>query len=166
MAKQLKNHTEIDNVPKIMKKIGGEASLDSAKRHPTIFKFVSPGSGSEILKYIRMLWYTVFGTTMKYEVINEENLEESDYLDMYIDNCPLCQGYYSDELDLSKEDMEKIFGKTGYACLLIGMIESVGNYMLDMKNLPYTMKIEEVECKALGAPRMRIKATLIPKESE
>ncbi|MHA1269052.1 MAG: hypothetical protein ACTSPY_04635 [Candidatus Helarchaeota archaeon] len=164
MARELKTHDDPNKVSEIMRKIGGESSLDSAKRHPTLFKFVSPGSGSEILKYIRMLWYTVFGTNMKYEIINEENLEESNYLDIYIENCPICQGYYSDDLDFSKDEMKEIFGESGYGCLLIGMIESVGNFMLEMKNLPYTMEIEELECKALGAEKMRIKASLIPKE--
>lgn len=164
MARELKNNVEAEKVPEIMFDIGGEASLDSAERHPTIFKFVSPGTGSEILKYIKMLWYTVFGTDMQYEIINEENLEESDYLDLYIDNCPICQGYYSDEEDFPKEEMQRVFGKKGYACLLLGMIASVGNFMLDMKEIPYTMEIEETECMALGAERMRIKATLIPRE--
>ena len=164
MARQLVKYAGKEKTPDIMRKIGGDASLDSAKRHPTIFKFVSPGSGNEILKYIKMLWYTVFGTNMKYEVINKENLEESDYLDLYIDNCPICQGYYSDNLDLPKEEMTSIFGNTGYACLLLGMIESVGNFMLEMKEIPYTLEIEELECKALGAQRMRIKATLVSKE--
>ena len=165
MARELEKEVGPEKVSEIMFKIGGEASLDSAKRHPTIFKFVTPGTGDEILKYIKMLWYTVFGTDMIYEVINKENIEESDYLDLYIDNCPICQGYYDDELDLSKEKMKELFGKKGYACLLIGMIESVGNFMLEMKELPYTMDIEEVECKALGSERMRIRSTLIPKES-
>ncbi|MBD3230072.1 MAG: hypothetical protein GF329_17975 [Candidatus Lokiarchaeota archaeon] len=163
IAKSLYDNVEVEKVPEIMFEIGGKASLDSAERHPTIFKFVSPGTGKEILKYIKMLWYTVFGTDMEYEIINDD-FEDSDYLDLYIDNCPICQGYYSEDEDISRDKMEEIFGKSGYACLLIGMMTSVGNFMLEMKDIPYTMEIQETECQALGAERMRIRATLHPKE--
>jgi hypothetical protein len=148
---------EVDNVTNdekisllVMREIGKRAATESCERHSSIFKFM-PGSPDKVLNYFEILWVVVFGKELEelnYEEIPREDSKYNDYL-LKIPNCPICADYgmaAEDTFDISKlsEDSE------GMACGLCGMLQSVANFILQVKENEYRITITEQKCKAKG----------------
>ena len=150
------------NFVDIFKQIGTEASLGSAKRHPTVIKLFAPKEATDVLGYIKILWATVFAADL--EMSEDMTTEESGNVTktvLKVKNCPICQGFGDD-----KEDFPELLKETlgekgkGYACILLGMIEGLSNYIFDLKGEPYKISIQEKECMALGGEQLVFEATL------
>ena len=150
-----------DNFLEIFKRIGAEASLGSAKRHPTVIKLFAPKSATDVLGYIQIVWATVFSEDLHSEELITEESEEVTKTILKVDHCPICHGFGDDKEDfreLLKETIEK--KGDGYACILLGMIEGLSNYIFELRNEPYTVKVREIECIALGGKQLVFEAIL------
>jgi hypothetical protein len=140
----------------ILREIGKKAGIESCERHSSIFKFM-PGNPEKVLDYFEILWVVVFGKEIEelsYETIKKEDSQYNDYI-LKIKNCPICAGYGTsseDRFDVSKLDKES----EGMACGLCGMLESVANYILKVKNNEYRIIIEEQKCIAKGEPHLEL----------
>ncbi|TXT59718.1 MAG: hypothetical protein BAJALOKI1v1_1380010 [Promethearchaeota archaeon] len=134
----------------VMREIGKRAAEESCERHSAIFKFM-PGTPGKVLDYFEILWVVVFGKELEeftYEEIPQENSLYNNYV-LKIENCPICADYGSsaeDTFDLTKlpQDSE------GMACGLCGMLQSVANFILKVKDNNYRISIKERKCKARG----------------
>ncbi len=139
---------DLDKSVKIMRFIGGEASLESIKRQASILKFL-PGEPDRVLKYFELIWTIVFGMEIgEYEY--EEEVEEGypyPIVRVKIKKCPVCGGYGMDPEDTIDFNELKA-DSDGMACGFIGMIEKVINYLLMTKDNDFRMKITEEKCYA------------------
>jgi len=151
-----------DNYLEIFKQIGGQAAIGSAKRHKTVMNLFAPKSANNILEYVEFIWSTVFAEDIK---MTEETHEEEDgrisKVVLTVEHCPICQGFGDDKEDFPELLKEKIESKgDGYACILLGMIEGLSNYIFESRNEPYRVKIRELECIALGGKQLKFEAIL------
>jgi hypothetical protein len=151
ILKEINNITHDEDLSLlVMREIGKRAANESCERHSTIFKFM-PGSPDKVLDYFEILWVVVFGKELEdltYEEIPNEDSPYNDYL-LKIDNCPICADYGlspEDTFDLSKIKQNK----EGMACGLCGMLQSVANFILQVKENNYRIRITEQKCKARG----------------
>ncbi|MFX1293585.1 MAG: hypothetical protein ACFFD2_01815 [Promethearchaeota archaeon] len=146
----------------IFKRIGGEASIDSAKRHSTIMKLFAPKSANDVLGYIQIVWATVFGMDIKMsEDLKTEESSNVTKTTLKVDYCPICVGFGDDPEDFKELLKETLEHKgDGYACILTGMIEGLSNYIFELRNEPYKIEIHEKECIALGGTQLIFEATL------
>ncbi len=156
-----------DNFLEIFKRVGGEAAIGSAKRHKTVMNLFAPKDASNILDYIEFIWSTVFAEDIK---MKEETQEDVDgnitKVILDVEHCPICQGFGDDKEDFPDLLKEKLESKgDGYACILLGMIEGLSNYIFESRNDPYRVKIRELECIALGGKQLRFEAILEKTES-
>lgn len=150
-----------DNFLEVFKQIGTEASLGSAKRHPTVIKIFAPKTVTDMLGYIEMLWATVFSEDLKSEEYSVEEHGNSTTTVLKVNHCPICQGFGDDKEDFQDLIKETIEQKgDGYACILLGMIEGLSNYIFEVRKEPYKVKIREIECMALGGKQLVFEATL------
>ncbi len=155
------------NFAEVFKNIGSEASIGSAKRHTTVIKLFAPKSATDILGYIEIIWATVFGVDleMSEDLITEEEGNVTRTI-LKVAHCPICQGFGDD-----KEDFQELLKETlgqkgeGYACILVGMIEGLSNYLFELREEPYKVKIVEKECIALGGDQMVFEAILTKLDS-
>ncbi|MEJ2250431.1 MAG: hypothetical protein P8Y70_12595 [Candidatus Lokiarchaeota archaeon] len=140
----------------ILREIGKKAGVESCQRHSSIFKFM-PGNPEKVLDYFEILWVVVFGKELEdlsYEIIPKENSLYNDYI-LKIKNCPICAGYGTSSEDIF--DVSKLSNDSeGIACGLCGMLESVANYILKVKNNEYRIIIEEQSCIARGEDHLEL----------
>jgi len=152
---------DLDKTVKIMRFIGGEASLESLKRQASILKFL-PGEPDRVLKYFELIWTIVFGMELgeyEYEEVVEEGYPYP-IVRVKIKKCPVCGGYGIDPEDTI--DFKKLkAGSGGMACGFIGMIEKVINYLLMTKKNDFRMKITEEKCYAKGDDILQFKIDII-----
>jgi len=163
---ELELNTEGDFI-EVFKKIGGEASIGSAKRHTTVIKLFAPKSATDILGYIEIIWATVFGVELEMsdDLITEEEGNVTRTI-LKIAQCPICQGFGDDKEDFPDLLQETLGQKgEGYACILIGMIEGLSNYLFKLREEPYRVKIVEKECIALGGKQLVFEALLTKLDS-
>ncbi len=151
ILKEINNITHDEDLSLlVMREIGKRAAYESCERHSTIFKFM-PGSPDKVLDYFEILWVVVFGKELEdltYEEIPKQDSPYNDYL-LKIDNCPICADYglsSEDTFDLSKVKQNT----EGMACGLCGMLQSVANFILQVKENNYRISITEQKCKAKG----------------
>lgn len=149
---------EIDEITKnpeasleVLREIGKKAAYESCERHASVFKFM-PGSPDKVLEYFGILWSVVFGMEMgehSYQEIPTEGHIYHDYI-LRIKNCPICASYGEDAEDTF--DFKRFSGKKteGMACGLCGMLETVANYILEIKGNNYRIGIVEQKCMAKG----------------
>ena len=155
-------HNREGNYLEIFRRIGGEASIGSAKRHTTVMKLFAPKSATDILGYIQIIWATVFGMDiqMTEDLVTEETGNVTKTI-LKVAHCPICQGFGDDPEDFPELLKEALGQKgEGYACILIGMIEGLSNYMFELRDDPYKIEIKEKECIALGGKQLIFEATL------
>ncbi len=136
---------------KILREIGKKAAYESCERHGAVFKLM-PGTPDKILEYFAILWSVVFGMDigeMSCEEIPAQGHVYSDYI-MKIKQCPICAGYGEDAED--KFDFKRLNNKKteGMACGLCGMLETVANYILEIKGNEFRIGIVEQKCIAKG----------------
>ncbi len=133
---------------KVLKQIGKKAAYESCERHSGIFKFM-PGSPKKVIDYFAILWSVVFGMDIgehTYEDVENTHNEYEEYL-LHVKKCPICADYGNDPEDtfsfsqISKES-------EGMACGLCGMLESVANFILQIKAAEYRIGIDEIQCLA------------------
>ncbi len=151
----------------IFKRIGGDASIESAKRHTTVMNLFAPKSATDILGYIQIIWATVFGVDiqMSDDLITEEEGNITRTI-LKVEKCPICQGFGDDPEDFPDLLKETVGQKgQGYACILVGMIEGLSNYIFELRNEPYKIEIREKECIALGGKQLVFEAILTKTES-
>lgn len=165
--KEIHNITnDLDKTIKLMRVMGGEASLESIERQASILKFL-PGEPDRVLKYFELIWVIVFGMEIGEYEYEEEVMEESPYpiVRVKIEKCPVCGGYGEDPEDTI--DFKKINSESGgMACGFIGMIEKVINYLLTTKNNDFRMKITEEKCYAKGADILQFRINIINIEEQ
>ncbi len=155
------------NFLEVFKKIGGEASIGSAKRHSTVIKLFAPKSATDILGYIEIIWATVFGMDLETsgDLITEEQGNVTKTI-LTVKHCPICQGFGDDAEDFPDLLKETMGSKAqGYACILVGMIEGLSNYLFELRNEPYKVEIREKECIALGGKELVFEAILTKLDS-
>ncbi|NVM29004.1 MAG: hypothetical protein HWN65_09170 [Candidatus Helarchaeota archaeon] len=156
-----------ENFIDIFKRIGGEAAIGSAERHKTIMKLFAPKTATDVMGYIQFIWSTVFSE----DIEMSEELEQSEdgkitKVTLKVDRCPICQGFGDDAEDFPELIKETIQAKgDGYACILLGMIEGLSNYIFKLRNEPYKVKIREIECIALGGKQLVFEALLTELET-
>jgi hypothetical protein len=151
-----------ENFLDIFKRIGGEASIESANRHQTVMNIFAPKNATDIVGYIRFIWGTVFSEDieMKEELKSEESGNVTK-VTLRVNQCPICRGFGDD-----KEDFVNLLKETlqpkgdGYACILLGMIEGLANNLFESRKDPYKIKIIEKECMALGGKELVFEAVL------
>lgn len=135
----------------LLREIGKRASFESCNRHPTVFKFM-PGNPQKVLEYFELLWVVVFGKELaEGDLTHEEIVNKDSKYNEYkikIKTCPICAGYGQDDEDTF--DFRKISNPNteGLACGLTGMLESVANYILNIKKSEYRISIYEQKCMA------------------
>jgi len=156
-----------DNFIEILKRIGGEAAIGSAKRHETVMKLFTPKNATDILGYIQFIWSTVFAEDMEMsEEMEQEESGDTTRVILKVKHCPICQGFGDDAEDFPALIKEKLEPKgDGYACILLGMIEGLSNYLFESREEPYEVKIKEIECIALGGKELVFEAVLTKKEA-
>lgn len=151
ILKEINNITEDEELSLVvMREIGKRAATESCERHSNVFTFM-PGSPERVLEYFDLLWVVVFGKEMEefsHEVIPREDSQYDDYI-LNIKNCPLCADYGTaaeDTFEISNlgPDTE------GMACGLCGMLQSVANFILKVKENEYRITIREQKCMAKG----------------
>ncbi|MHA1669622.1 MAG: hypothetical protein ACTSV5_03480 [Promethearchaeota archaeon] len=135
----------------LLREIGKRASFESCDRHPTVFKFM-PGNPQKVLEYFELLWVVVFGKELAegdltYEEVIKKDSKYNDYI-LKIKTCPICAGYGQDEEDTFNFQKIKNPNTEGLACGLTGMLESVANYILNIKKSEYRISIFEQKCMA------------------
>ncbi|MFX1277624.1 MAG: hypothetical protein ACFFBP_22825 [Promethearchaeota archaeon] len=139
----------------IFREFGKRSSYESCERHSSIFKFM-PGDPKKVLDYFGILWSVVFGMEIgdfSYEEIPKEG-KYNDYI-LSIKTNPICAGYGDDKEDtfnfkkLSKDS-------EGCSSGLCGMLESVANFILKIKNVDYRILIKERECIAKGQEELKL----------
>ena len=135
----------------LLKEIGKRASYESCNRHPTVFKFM-PGNPKKVLEYFELLWVVVFGKELAEGDLTHEEIitEDSKYSEykIKIKTCPICAGYGQDDEDTFDFRKIKNPNTEGLACGLTGMLESVANYILNIKKSEYRISIFEQKCMA------------------
>lgn len=140
----------------VLREIGKKASTESCERHSTIFKFM-PGTPEKVLDYFEILWVVVFGKELEdleYEEIPKENSKYNDYI-LKIQNCPICAGYGTDPED--NFEISKLSSESeGMACGLCGMLQSVANFILRIKQNDYRIRMIEQKCMAKGEEYMQL----------
>ncbi len=151
-----------ENFIEIFKRIGAEAAIGSAKRHQTVMKLFAPKTATDIMGYIQFIWSTVFAEDIE---MSEELAQEEDgaitKVTLKVDRCPICQGFGDDAEDFPEMLKETLKAKgDGYACILLGMIEGLSNYIFELRHEPYKITIREVECIALGGKQLQFEAIL------
>ncbi|MFO7796563.1 MAG: hypothetical protein ACQERB_01525 [Promethearchaeati archaeon] len=151
MLKEINNITHDEELSLlVMREIGKKSATESCERHSSIFKFM-PGTPEKVLDYFEILWVVVFGKELEnlsYEKIPKENSQYSDYK-LKIQNCPICASYGTapeDTFDVSKLSPES----EGMACGLCGMLQSVANFILRVKQNDYRIRMIEQKCMAKG----------------
>ncbi len=135
----------------LLREIGRRASFESCNRHPTVFKFM-PGNPQKVLEYFELLWVVVFGKELAegdltYEEVINKDAKYNNYI-LKIKTCPICAGYGQDEEDTFNFRKIKNPNTEGLACGLTGMLESVANYILNIKKSEYRISIYEQKCMA------------------
>ncbi len=145
---EITNDEELSLV--VMREIGKRAANESCERHSNIFSFM-PGSPKRVLDYFDLLWLVVFGKEIEelsHEMIPIEDSPYDDYV-LKIKNCPICADY-----GLAAEDtfyLSKVSNDSeGMACGLCGMLQSVANFILKVKENSYRITIKEQKCMAKG----------------
>lgn len=156
-----------NNFIEIFKRIGAEAAIGSAQRHETIMKLFTPKDAQDILGYIQFIWSTVFAEDIEMsEEMQQAESGNTTKVTLRVNRCPICQGFGDDKEDFPELLKEKMGDKgDGYACILLGMIEGLSNYIFKIREEPYEIKIHEVECIALGGKQLVFEAILTKKES-
>jgi len=150
----------------IFKRIGGEASIESAVRHQTVLKIFAPKSATDIMGYIQFIWATVFSEDIKMsEEIATEESGNVTKVTLKVDHCPICQGFGKDKEDFP-ELLKETLGKKddGYACILLGMIEGLANHIFKERKEPFKIEIREKECIAMGGKQLVFEAVLTKTE--
>jgi len=140
---------------KILREIGKKASYESCERKSAVFKFM-PGTPKKVLTYFEIIWSVAFGMEMgetSYEEIPKEG-KYNDYV-LTVKKNPMCAGYGEDEedtFDFSKisEDSE------GCSAGLCGMLESVANFVLQIKKSDYRIGITEKKCIVKGDDSLQL----------
>ena len=135
----------------LLREIGKRASFESCNRHPTVFKFM-PGNPQKVLEYFELLWVVVFGKELAegdltYEEVLNKDSKYNEYI-LKIKTCPICASYGQDEEDTFDFRKIKNPNTEGLACGLTGMLESVANYILNIKKSEYRISIFEQKCMA------------------
>jgi cell fate (sporulation/competence/biofilm development) regulator YmcA (YheA/YmcA/DUF963 family) len=146
----------------IFKRIGGEASIESAVRHQTVLKIFAPKTATDIMGYIQFIWSTVFSEDIKMsEDIETEESGNVTKVTIKVDHCPICQGFGQDQEDFT-ELLKNTLGEKedGYACILLGMIEGLANYLFQDRKEPFKIEIREKECVAMGGKQLVFEAVL------
>jgi len=151
MLKEINNITHDEDLSLlVMREIGKKAATESCERHSTIFKFM-PGTPEKVLDYFEILWVVVFGKELKefsYEELQKESSQYNDYI-LKIQNCPICASYGTDPQD--SFDVSKLAAESeGMACGLCGMLQSVANFILRIKQNEYRIRMIEQKCMAKG----------------
>ncbi|TXT65888.1 MAG: hypothetical protein BAJALOKI3v1_60027 [Promethearchaeota archaeon] len=151
MLKEVNNITDDEELSiLVMREIGKKAATESCERHSTIFKFM-PGTPEKVLNYFEILWVVVFGKELEdleYEEIPKEGSNYNDYI-LKIQNCPICASYGTDSED--SFDVSKLSPESeGMACGLCGMLQSVANFILRVKQNDYRIQMIEQKCMAKG----------------
>lgn len=146
----------------VFKRIGGEASIESAVRHQTVLKIFAPKTATDIMGYIQFIWATVFSEDIQMsEPMKTEESGNVSKVTLKFDHCPICQGFGKDKEDFP-DLLKQTLGKKGdgYACILLGMIEGLANHIFKDRKEPYNIKIREIECIALGGKHLVFEAVL------
>ena len=145
-----------DDSVTIFREFGKRSAYESCERHSSIFKFM-PGNPEKILEYFEVLWAVVFGMEMgehSYEEIKVEGQKYTEYL-LTIANNPICGGYGDDEEDTFK--FKKLSKDTeGCSAGLGGMLESVANFILKIKENEFRISITETKCLVKGADALEL----------
>ena len=145
-----------DDSVTIFREFGKRSAYESCERHSSIFKFM-PGNPEKILEYFEVLWAVVFGMEMgehTYEEIKAEGQKYTEFL-LTIKNNPICGGYGDDDEDTFK--FRKLSKDTeGCSSGLGGMLESVANFILKIKENDYRINITETKCLAKGADALEL----------
>lgn len=134
----------------VFKEYGREGARESAQRQRSVLKYF-PGDPLKLLSYLEILWQVIFGMKMGEHEIIHEDVEGKDFpLVIYrIQRCPICGGFGDDPED-AMEVKEVGDQPEKYACGIMGQLETVANFILDVHESPYMIFFHETQCIARG----------------
>ncbi len=144
------------------KDLGIQGAMDSAHRQAAVLKYF-PGEPLKLLEYMEILWQVVFGIKMGDHKVVHEEIPGAEFprVKYQIQRCPVCGGYgdsVHDKVDIGTAKKTPVL----YACGIMGMLQTVANYILELRGGPYRIIFSETQCIGRGDPFLEISCDIVP----
>ncbi|GAB4310544.1 MAG: hypothetical protein Kow0069_10790 [Promethearchaeota archaeon] len=148
------------------KRLGELGALDSAHRQESVLRYF-PGEPLKLLEYMEVLWQVIFGMPMgEHEVVTQQFPgDEYPVVKYQIKRCPVCAGHGLSEHDVV--DVSKVKDSPQlYACGIMGMLQTVANFILGIRGSDHKIVFSETACIARGDPYLEITCSIVPFERD